>query len=126
MKTAVRIIDNGGTPKIEGQRINVLDVFYYLRRGRDWEFIHRAMPKLTRDEFDAVIEFAKDHHDRLVEMDDRIEERNRRGIAEQKAKGFGSKLDGIESAEERRAILLEELRRQQALKAERNGDDSAR
>ena len=117
MKTTVRIVDYGRGPQIEGHRLTVMDVFYYLRRGRDFEFIHRAMPSLNRDEFDAVVEYVKDHYDELIEKDDRVEERNRQGIAEQKAKGLGSRLDGIETAEERRAFLLAELRRQQALKS---------
>jgi uncharacterized protein (DUF433 family) len=126
MKTKVRIVDHGRGPQIEGSRLTVMDVFYYLRRGRDFEYIHGAMPSLSRDEFDAVVEYVNEHRDELTEMDDRVEERNRRGIAEQKAKGLGSRLEGIESAEERYAFLLAELRRQQALNAERNGDQAPR
>ena len=33
-----------------------MDVFYYLHRGYDFDFIHAAMPSLTREQFDAVQE----------------------------------------------------------------------
>ena len=46
--TSVRIVDHGRGAQIEGHRLTVMDVFYYLHRGRDFEFIHRAMPTLTR------------------------------------------------------------------------------
>jgi uncharacterized protein (DUF433 family) len=121
----VHFRENGRNPRLVDSRLTVMDVFYYLRRGRDFDFIHGAMPSLSRDQFDAVVEYVNEHREELTEMDDQVEERNRRGIAEQRAKGFGSKLEGIESPEERYAILLKELRRQQALKAERNGDYAA-
>jgi hypothetical protein len=122
MKTAVRIVDYGRGPQIEDSRLTVMDVFYYLHRDCDWDFIRRALPRLNRDEFDAVVAYVDEHRDELIEKDRRVEERNQRGIAEQKAKGLGGRLEGIESADERYAILLAELHRQQALKAERNGD----
>ena len=63
-----------------------MDVFYYLHRGCDWEFIQRALPRLNRDEFDAVVEHVNEHRDELIEQDHRVEERNRREMAEQEAK----------------------------------------
>ncbi len=125
MKTGVQIVDYGRGPQIEGSRLTVMDVFYYLHRGCDWEFIQRALPRLNRDEFDAVVEYVNEHRDELTEMDRRVEERNQRGIAEQNAKGLGSRLEDIESADERYDFLLAELRRQQAPKLERNGDNAA-
>src|ERR1700722_13269567 len=89
----VRIVDIGRGPQIEGHRLTVMDVFYYLHRGYDFDFIHRAMPTLTRDQFDAVVEYVKDHRDELAEMDRRVEERNKQGIAEQKAKGLYHEID---------------------------------
>lgn len=124
MKTTVRIVDYGRGPQIEGNRLTVMDVFYYLHRGCDWDFIQRALPRLNRDEFDAVVQYVNSHREELIEKDRRVEERIQRGIAEQKAKGLGSRLEGIESAEERYAYLLNELRRQQSLKSERNGDNA--
>ena len=125
MKTAVRIIDNGGTPKIEGTRLTVMDVFYYLHRGRDFDYIHRAMPKLTRDEFDAVVEFVRIHRDRLVEMDDQIEERNRREMAEQEAKGIRRPIDESIPLAERIARLRAVMERQTAERAEKTRDHVA-
>ena len=65
----VRIVDIGRGPQIEGHRLTVMDVFYYLHRGHDFDFIHRAMPTLTREQFDAVAAYVKEHHDELVEED---------------------------------------------------------
>lgn len=92
MKT-VRIVDIGRGPQIEGHRLTVLDVFYYLHRGYDFAFIHRAMPSLTRVEFDAVVEYVKHHRHELVEKDRRADEFIKQGIAEQKAKGLHCDID---------------------------------
>lgn len=122
MKAAVQIVDKGRGPQIEGSRLTVMDVFYYLHRDCDWEFIHRALPRLSRDEFDAVVAYVDEHRNELIEKDRRVEESIQRGIAEQKARGIGSELDAIESPEERRAYLLKKLERLKAIKSERNGD----
>src|SRR2546422_5833642 len=103
----VRIVDIGRGPQIEGLRLTVMDVFYYLHRGYDFDFIHRAMPSLTREEFDAVVEYVKEHRDELVDKDRRVEERNKRGIAEQKAKGLYHEIDESVPVEERAARLKE-------------------
>jgi uncharacterized protein (DUF433 family) len=88
MKTnEVRIVDVGRGPQIDGQRLTVLDVFYYLHRGYDFDFIHRAMPSLTRAQFDAVVEYVNEHHDELVEKDRRAEEFHQRGSEAQRARG---------------------------------------
>ena len=68
MKT-VQIIDLGRGPQIEGSRITVMDVFYYLHRGRDFDFTRRAMPSLTREQFDAVVAYVSEHHDELAEKE---------------------------------------------------------
>src|SRR6187397_886994 len=89
----VQIVDLGRGPQIEGHRLTVMDVFYYLHRGYDFDFIQRAMPSLTREEFDAVVEYVNEHHDELVEEDRYVEERIKQEIAEQKAKGFYHEID---------------------------------
>ena len=123
MKTqTVRIVHVGRGPQIEGHRLTVLDVFYYLHRGRDFAYIHRAMPSLTRAEFDAVVEYVGQHHAELVEADRRVEERNRKGIEEQKAKGLHHEIDHSIPVEERAARLREKMRRKIA---EKNGDHPA-
>jgi uncharacterized protein (DUF433 family) len=126
MKTAVRIVDYGRGPQIEGHRLTVMDVFYYLHRGRDWDFIHRALPSLRRDEFDAVVAYVREHHDELVEMDNRVEERNRREMAEQEAKGLRHPIDPSLPLEQRIEKLRAALQRHKAAQAERNGDHSPR
>ena len=93
MHATVKIVDIGRGPQIEGHRLTVMDVFYYLHRGYDFDFIHRAMPSLTREQFDAVVEYVGDHRDDLVEEDRQVEERIRRGSQEQKAKGLYHEID---------------------------------
>lgn len=121
----VRIVDIGRGPQIEGHRLTVMDVFYYLHRGRDFEFIHRAMPSLTREEFYAVVEYVKEHHDELVEEDLQVEERIKQGIAEQKAKGLYHEIDSSIPLEERIARLKEKMRQHKSKHAEENGGHSA-
>src|SRR6266852_5069551 len=70
----IRIVDLGRGPQIEGHRLTVMDVFYYLQRGYDFDFIHRAMPRLTRKQFDAIAKYVNEHHAELVEKDRRVEE----------------------------------------------------
>src|SRR5213078_4422146 len=90
---STQIVDIGRGPQIEAHRLTVMDVFYYLHRGYDFDFIQRAMPSLTREQFDAVVAYVNEHHDDLAEKDRRVEERNRQGIAEQKVKGLHHEID---------------------------------
>src|SRR5438046_2820039 len=92
-RNKVQIVDVGRGPQIEGHRLTVMDVFYYLHRGHDFDFIHRAMPSLTREEFDAVVDYANKHRDELAEKDRRAEEFIKKGIAEQRAKGLHHDID---------------------------------
>ena len=125
MKTStIRIVDYGRGPQIEGHRLTVMDVFYYLHRGRDFDFIHRVMPTLSRDEFDAVVEYVNEHHDELVVDDRLVEERIAREIAEQRARGLGP--DESLSPEERMAQLRKKLMQRKQEQAERNGDHPSR
>src|SRR5205807_3861579 len=107
MKNDVRIIDIGRGPQIEGHRLTVMDVFYYLHRGYDFDFIHRAMPSLLREEFDAVVDYVNQHYDELVDKDRRADDLIRRGIADQRAKGFSHDIDESVPVEERAARLKE-------------------
>ncbi len=118
MKTT-RIIDFGRGPQIEGSRLTVMDVFYYLHRGYEFDFIRQAIPSLTREEFEAVVEFVREHHDELVERDRRVEEFHKRGMEAQHARG-GIFAEGDETAttEERVDRLKDKLNRKAA---EKNG-----
>jgi uncharacterized protein (DUF433 family) len=122
---SVRIVDIGRGPQIEGHRLTVMDVFYYLHRGHDFDFIHRAMPTLTREQFDAVVAYVQEHRDELVEEDRCLEERIQEGIAEQKAKGLYHEIDHTIPLEQRLDRLREKLRRQKE-QAEKNGGHAAR
>lgn len=117
---AVHIVDVGRGPQIEGHRLTVMDVFYYLHRGYDFDFIHRAMPSLTREQFDAVVDFVQDHHDELVDEDRRVEEFHRQKQDEQKARGLYHPIDPTVPREQRIERLREKLRRQKE-SAEKNG-----
>ena len=116
---AVRIVDLGRGPQIEGHRLTVLDVFYYVHRGYDFDFIHRAMPSLTREQFDAVIEYVNEHRGELVEKDRRVDEFHKRGMEEQHARGgiFAENGENL-TTDQRLARLKEKM----ALRlAEKNG-----
>jgi uncharacterized protein (DUF433 family) len=127
MKTkTVRIVDIGRGPQIEGSRLTVMDVFYYLHRGHDFEFVQHAMPSLTREQFDAVVDYVDEYHGQFVEEDRRLEERIRQEIAEQRAKGLHHEIDTSVPVEQRAARLKEKLRRKLDGKAERTGGQPAR
>jgi uncharacterized protein (DUF433 family) len=115
----VQIVDTGRGPQIEGHRLTVMDVFYYLHRGYDFDFIHQAMPSLTRQQFDAVVEYVQAHHDELVEKDRRVEEFHQRGTEAQRARGgvFAESEQNV-TTEERVARLKAKM--EQKL-AEKNG-----
>jgi hypothetical protein len=118
---SVEVVDIGRGPQLSTSRITVLDVFYYLHRGYDFDFIHRAMPSLTREEFDAVVAYVHGHHDELVEKDRRADEFHQRGMEAQHAKGgiFAATEEDL-TTEQRVARLKEKLQQKQA---EKNGAD---
>src|SRR5438477_11771646 len=92
----VQIVERGRGPQLASSRITVLDVFYYLHRGYDFDFIQRAMPTLTRGEFDAVVCYVSAHHDELLKRDRHTEELNQREAEAQHARGgiFAGNDDG--------------------------------
>jgi uncharacterized protein (DUF433 family) len=115
----VRIVDRGRGPQLSTSRITVLDIFYYLHRGYDFDFIHHAMPSLTREQFDTIVAYAKDHHDELVEKDRRAEEFHQRGMEAQRARGgIFAGSDENQTTEERIILLKEKMKRKLA---EKNG-----
>jgi hypothetical protein len=116
MKTeTVSIVDHGRGPQLSSSRITVLDVFYYLHRGYDFDFIHRAMPTLTCAEFAAVVAYVSGHHAELVEKDRRAEEFHKDRMAAQHAKG------GIFAAAEENLTTEERVARLKMKLAEKNG-----
>jgi uncharacterized protein (DUF433 family) len=119
-------VDIGRGPQIEASRLTVMDVFYYLHRGHDFEFIHRAMPALTRPQFDAVVAYVNAHRDELAEVDRRIEERNNREAVEQQKKGVRRPIDSAAPVEERAARLKEKFKARTKEQAEKNGAPPAR
>jgi uncharacterized protein (DUF433 family) len=88
MKTAaIQIIDRGRGPQLSTTRITVLDIFYYLHRGYGYDVIQQAMPSLSLEEFDAVVDYVKTHREELVEKDRKAEEFIHKGIEAQQARG---------------------------------------
>ena len=59
------------------------------------------MHRLSREDFDAVVEYANGHRGELIGMDNKVEERNRREMAEQEAKGIRSPMDLLKPLEPR-------------------------
>lgn len=122
MKTeAIQIVDYGRGPQLSTTRITVLDVFYYLHRGHGFDAIHQIMPTLSREEFDVVENYVKQHYNALAEKDRRVEERIQQEIAEQKAKGLYHEIDESVSVEERARRLKEKLHGRLKEQAEKNG-----
>ena len=120
MKTeTIQIIDHGRGPQLSTTRITVLDIFYYLHRGYDFDPIHEIMPTLSRAEFDVVLDYVKAHHDELVDKDRRAEDFIRRAMAEQRAQGLCSDIDDSVPREDRIAKLKEKMRQRLG---EKNGE----
>lgn len=120
MKTkTVEIVDRGRGPQLSNNRITVLDVFYYLHRGYEFDFIQRAMPSLSRDEFNVVVAYIQEHHEELVEQDRRAEDFHKRGMEAQYAKGgiFAASEENLTTSE--RVARLKEKMKQ--VLAEKNG-----
>jgi uncharacterized protein (DUF433 family) len=105
----VRIVDLGRGPQIEGHRLTVMDVFYYVHRGHDYEVIKTVMLTLKREEYEAAMEYIREHYDALAAMDARVEERIRKGIEEQKAKGLYFEIDESIPLQTRLAQLKEKM-----------------
>jgi uncharacterized protein (DUF433 family) len=103
------IVDKGRGPQLSGHRLTVLDIFTYLRRGHDWDFILRALPSLTRDEFDAVLGYVHSHRAELEALDDKAEARIQQDIAEQEKQGLRPPLRLDLPLEERVALLRQKL-----------------
>ena len=119
MKTeTVSIVDHGRGPQLSTSRITVLDVFYYLHRGYEFDFIHRAIPGLTCAEFDAIVAYVSAHYDELVEKDRQADEFHKERMAAQHAKG------GIFAAAEENLTTDERIARLKKKLAEKNGAHS--
>lgn len=125
MKNAtVEIVDRGRGPQLSTSRITVLDVFYWLHRGYDFDVIHQVMPIVTRAEFDLVLDYVNAHREELIEQDRRAEEYIQQRVAEQHARGgiFAPAPENL-TTEERVARLKEKMRQKQA---EKNGEGTPR
>ncbi len=126
MQPTIQIVDLGRGPQLSTSRITVLDVFYYLHRGRDWDIVHQAMPSLSQPEFDAIVAYVNDHRAELMEADREVEQRIEREIADQQARGLRHEIDQSASVTERAARLKEKMVRKLRERAERNGDHAPR
>jgi hypothetical protein len=119
MSENISIVDRGRGPQLSTSRLTVMDVFYYLHRGYDFEFIQRAMPALTRSEFDVVTAYVHSHRDELADKERRIEEYQERCRAELKAKGLYKEIDHSIPPEVRLDLLRARMEKKIL---EKNGD----
>jgi uncharacterized protein (DUF433 family) len=109
MSTQIAIVERGRGPQLSTSRITVMDVFYYLHRGHDFDFIHEVMPSLTRPEFDAIASYVAQHQTELVEKDQRVELYQQRCKDELKARGLYREIDETIPQEVRMQRLKERL-----------------
>ena len=118
MKTAtIEIVDHGRGPQLSTKRTTVMDVYYWIHRGYDFDFIHEEMPFLTRQELDVLEAYVNTHREELIERDRRAEEWVQQKVAEQQARGgIFAPLDETVPKEERIARLREKMLRQKAEK----------
>ncbi len=116
----IQIVDHGRGPQLSTTRITVLDVFYYLHRGYDFDAIHDIMPTLSRAEFDVVLAYVKLHHEELVDKDRRAEEFIQRGLQAQRAHGgiFAERNEDATTAE--RVARIRDIMKRRI--AEKNGE----
>ena len=91
-----------------------MDVFYYLNRGCDFEFIREAMPSLSRPEFEKVAAYVHEHREELVEKDRRIDEYLQRCKEELRARGLYKEIDHSVPFEERLGRLRKKMKQQLA------------
>lgn len=75
MKTKPEV---SATGRIVGTRITVWDVYQYIERGRNLEYIAGLLP-LSLGELEAAVEFIEANRDYVVRVHREIEERIRRG-----------------------------------------------
>jgi hypothetical protein len=122
MSQEIAIVDRGRGPQLSASRLTVMDVFYYLNRGCDFEFIHQAMPALTRPEFEIVVAYVREHREELAEKDRRVDEYHQRCREELRAKGLYKEIDHSVPVEVRLERLRAKMKQQLA---EKNGGHAA-
>jgi uncharacterized protein (DUF433 family) len=74
----VAIIDRGRGPEVAGTRITVFDVIPYLRAGHSATYIASVLG-LSTAEVLALLRYLEEHHDEVMAMNQKIEERIARG-----------------------------------------------
>lgn len=108
----IEIHDRGRGPELKGTRTTVYDIIPYRLGGRSPTYIAAAMGHST-EEIEALFRYMDEHHDEVMAVHWRIEERIARGNPPE----VDEKLKSIRGAARAR---LEEIRRGKA--AEANGD----
>ena len=108
----IEIHDRGRGPELKGTRITVYDIVPYRLNGRSATYIAAVLGRST-PEIEALFRYMDEHHDEVMAVHRRIEERIARGNppeVEEKLKHSHAKL----------LARMEELRRRKQEQA--NGD----
>jgi hypothetical protein len=74
----IEIHDRGRGPELKGTRITVYDVVPYRLAGRDAYYIAWAL-NITPREVEALFRYMDEHHDDVMAVHNKIEERIARG-----------------------------------------------
>lgn len=79
----IEIHDRGRGPELKGARITVYDIIPYRLNGRDAERIAEILrpgyPAITAAHIEALFRYMDEHHDEVMAVHWKIEERHARG-----------------------------------------------
>lgn len=105
----IEIHDRGRGPELKGTRITVYDIIPYRLRGYTTEAVAEVLrpgyPDLTAGHIDALFRYMDEHHEEVMAVHRRIEERNARGNPpeiEEKRKLSRAKLEALREEFRRR------------------------
>ena len=108
----IEIHDRGRGPELKGTRITVYDIVPYRLNGRSATYIAAVLGLSTR-QIEALFRYMDEHHDEVMAVHQKIEERIARGNPPE----VEERLKAIRGTARAR---LEEIRRRKA--AEANGE----
>lgn len=105
----IEIHDRGRGPELKGTRLTVYDIIPYRLAGRSPEeiagWLQAGYPALTAAHIEALFRYMDEHHEEVMAVHRRIEERNARGNPpeiEEKLKRTRAKVDALREEFRRR------------------------